>query len=210
MEDASCPLCGSSALLLHTREAREFLRCTTCALVFVPSRFHLSPDEARNVYEQHENDPKDPRYRAFLSRLCDPLSARLRPGARGLDFGCGPGPALSAMFRARGFACADYDPIFADDRSLLERRYDFVASSEVFEHLADPAGVLHLVMSLLRPGGVVGVMTKRITTLDAFATWHYIRDPTHVAFYADETFAWIAERYRMKVTFESADVVVLG
>ena len=30
---------------------------------------------------------------------------------------------------------------------------------------------------------------------DRFATWHYRRDPTHVVFYREETFAWLAAHF---------------
>jgi 2-polyprenyl-3-methyl-5-hydroxy-6-metoxy-1,4-benzoquinol methylase len=113
------------------------------------------------------------------------------------------------MFREAGFACHDYDPFYRDDPALLTGRYDFVAATEGLEHLAEPAGVLHRLLSLLRPGGWLGVMTKRVTSEDAFARWHYIRDPTHIAFFCDDTFAWIAEHYRVAVHIESADVVLL-
>lgn len=194
---------------LHRSRERSYLRCRECALVFVPARFHLSPDAERAVYAQHENDPSDPRYRAFLSRLFVPMRARLALGASGLDFGCGPGPLLATMFRESGVDCAEYDPMFADDRALLTRQYDFISSSEVFEHLADPAGVLTQLLGLLRPGGWLGVMTKRVTADAAFATWHYIRDSTHISFFGDRTFEWIGERYGLSVTFESPDVVLL-
>lgn len=210
MSDSTCPLCGSTSTHdFHARDDRSFLRCAECQLVFVPRRFHLSREAERAVYDLHENRPDDPRYRAFLSRLFAPLRDRLRRGAVGLDFGCGPGPTLSAMFRESGFECADYDPFFRDDRALLTRRYDFVACSEVLEHVSDPAGVLEQLLTLLRPGGWLGVMTKRVTSQAAFAKWHYIRDPTHVAFFSDETFAWIGERYSLTVHVESSDVVLL-
>jgi hypothetical protein len=210
-----CPLCGAEgARHFHTQSSgaleREFLRCTECRLVFVPPRFHLSPEAERAVYEEHENDANDPRYRAFLSRLFAPMRARLAAGASGLDFGCGPGPTLSAMFREAGFPCADYDPFFADDPRLLEEgRWDYVVASEVFEHLREPGATLERLIAMLRPKGWLGVMTKRLTSEDAFARWHYIRDPTHVAFFGDETFAWIGARHALSVHFESADVVLL-
>lgn len=212
--DAPCPLCGgASARELHRSQARSYLRCPRCALVFVPARFQLSRDAERAVYEQHQNDPSDPRYRAFLSRLFVPMRARLVDGASGLDFGCGPGPLLATMFRESGVDCAEYDPMFADDRVLLTRSYDFIACSEVFEHLSDPASVLAQLLPLLRrsgPTALLGVMTKRVTTEAAFATWHYIRDPTHIAFFSDQTFKWIGEHYGLTVRFESPDVVLLG
>ena len=208
---SACPLCASTATReFHRQPERTFHRCAECLLVFVPREFHLPAAEERAVYELHENDPNDPRYRAFLSRLFVPLRARLAEGASGLDFGSGPGPTLSAMFRESGLDCENYDPFFADDRALLARKYDFIVSSEVFEHLSDPASVLQQLLSMLRPSGWLGVMTKRVTTPEAFARWHYIRDPTHVVFFSDATFAWIGERYGLTVHIESSDVVLLA
>lgn len=174
----------------------------------MPEAFHLSSIEERALYEQHENDPDDPRYRAFLSRLFTPLRARLRDGASGLDFGCGPGPTLSRMFRESAVECDDYDPIFFDDRALLERTYDFVVCSEVLEHVAKPAIVLEQLTSMLRPDGWLGVMTKRVTTEAAFATWHYTRDPSHVSFFSDATFAFVARKHHLSMHLESADVAL--
>jgi hypothetical protein len=47
---------------------------------------HLDPGEERARYDEHENDPHDPAYRAFLERVAAPLAERLEPGARGLDY----------------------------------------------------------------------------------------------------------------------------
>jgi SAM-dependent methyltransferase len=206
---SECPLCASSSSKHHESAQRTFLRCDRCLLVFVPPQFHLSREEERAVYELHENDPADPRYRLFLSRLFTPLRKRLAGSARGLDFGCGPGRALSTMFRESGIACEDYDPFFANDPTLLTRTYDFITCTEVFEHLREPAAVIAQLFAMLRPGGILSVMTKRVTPDADFAAWHYIRDPTHIAFFADETFRFIGERHHATVTFESKDVVLL-
>ena len=37
-------------------------------------------------------------------------------------------------------------------------------------------------------------MTNTLTTDDAFDSWYYIRDPTHVCFYSEVTFKVIAEQ----------------
>lgn len=216
-DDEQCPLCDSTrshdfheqTVPAGSGRRRTFRRCHTCALVFVPRRFHLSRHEERAVYEQHENHPGDAGYRRFLSRLFDPLRARVQRGAIGLDFGCGPGPTLSAMFRESGVQCADYDPFFANDERVFDARYDFIASSEVFEHLAEPGAVLTRLLSVLKPEGWLGVMTKRVDTPGAFANWHYVRDPTHVSFFSDETFEWIAATFDMTVHTAGTDVVLL-
>ncbi len=188
---------------------RPFYQCATCELVFVPASYHLSRAQERAVYDQHQNHPGDAGYRGFLSRLVTPLLSRLAPGDRGLDFGCGPGPTLSVMLREVGIECADFDPFYFNDRSLLDGSYDFITSSEVFEHLAAPAQVMHQLCGMLAPAGWLGVMSKRLVSVDALANWHYIRDPTHVSFFGDATFEWIGQSFGLEIHLVSPDVVLM-
>lgn len=206
----TCPLCASDdAAFYHRDVRREYHQCRRCALVFVPPAFRLGPEEERAVYDQHENSPEDPGYRRFLSRLADPLRERLAPGARGLDFGAGPGPTLSVMFEEAGHPMAVYDPFYAPDPRVFEQAYDFITATEVVEHLFAPGEELARLAQRLRPGGWLGLMTKRATDREAFARWHYILDPTHVAFFSETTFRWLADELGMRVEFPAADVVLL-
>lgn len=158
------------------------------------------PDAAaeRAHYATHENDAEDARYRAFLDRLARPLAARLAPGAEGLDVGCGPAPALAAMLTARGFPTAVYDPLFAPDVHPLKRTYAFVTCTETAEHFHRPARDWARLFALVRPGGVLAVMTEVLDEArdapERFAAWRYARDPTHTAFYRPQTFVWLARR----------------
>ncbi len=205
-----CPLCASEHTACYHRDARrEYHRCRRCDLVFVPPAFRLGPEEERAVYDQHENSPGDPGYRRFLSRLVDPLRARLAPGARGLDFGAGPGPTLSVMFEEAGHPVAIYDPFYAPDARVFERTYDFITATEVVEHLFAPGEELARLAARLRPGGWLGLMTKRTAGREAFAEWHYILDPTHVCFFSEATFRWLADELGMTVAFPAADVALL-
>jgi hypothetical protein len=144
------------------------------------------------VYLNHNNDPSDARYIAFLSRLADPLCEVLLPGARGIDFGCGPAPALAQIFTSRGCPTVAYDPLFAADTSLLQQHYDFVAASEVAEHAHDPRAFLDTLASMVRPGGTIGIMTRFHGEEATFERWWYRRDPTHVSFHSRRTMRWIA------------------
>lgn len=205
-----CPLCGSLETgHFHTDRRREYLRCAVCDLVFVPPRFFLTAEQEKACYDQHENDPEDPRYRQFLSRLAEPLIARLAPGATGLDFGSGPGPTLSVMLREAGFPTTNYDPFYVPDETALAQTYDFITATEVAEHLHQPGRQLAQLWQILRPGGYLGIMTKRVINHQAFTTWHYKNDPTHVTFFAEETFVWLAERWEAELEILGADVVIL-
>lgn len=207
---ATCPLCGHSDLRhLHRDARRDYFRCENCQLVFVPPEQRLSPEREKAVYDQHQNRPDDPEYRRFLARLFDPLSQRLAPGAHGLDFGAGPGPTLSVMLEEAGHPMALYDPFYAPEPTVLEQRYDFITASEVVEHLFAPGRELERLASLLPEGGWLGLMTKRVVSEEAFATWHYILDPTHVCFFSEASFKWLAKHLEMHLEFPTADVALL-
>ncbi|SDW24604.1 class I SAM-dependent methyltransferase [Roseicitreum antarcticum] len=205
-----CPVCGTAAAegFLVIGRLRYF-RCPVCAVRFLhPDGY---PDRAAEYahYLHHENHPDDPDYRQFLSKLAVPLLDRLSSGACGLDYGCGPGPALAAMLREAGHPMAVYDPYFHPDAAALRQIYDFVTCSETAEHFHAPAREFARLMRLVRPGGWLGVMTCFQTDDDLFAGWHYRKDPTHVVFYRAETFRWLARAAGWSCDFPAKDVVLM-
>lgn len=204
MAEPACPLCGGLSAPFH-RSDRDFLRCGTCALTFVPPGQHLSPEAERARYETHRNSPEDAGYRSFLDRLLVPLSARLAPGARGLDYGSGPGPTASVMMRERGFVMRDYDPFFAPGEEALSAPFAFIVCTEVVEHLRRPVDVFQRLDALLEPGGTLGVLTGVLEDDAAFPAWWYRKDPTHIAFYRPETLEWIAARFGWNLERASRD-----
>lgn len=207
-----CPLCEQAEGPPFYQDERDYLRCGVCQLVFVPSRFFLSAERERAVYDRHENTPDDEGYRRFLSRMADPLCERLSPGSRGLDFGCGPGPTLSVMLAEAGHHVAIYDPFYAPDASLMDENhaahYDFITATEVVEHLHRPGRELERLWGCLKPGGLLGIMTKRVRAREAFARWHYKNDPTHVCFFATATFEHLAGEWQAELIVAGADVVI--
>ncbi len=213
MTPARCPLClKGGARFLHRSDdrhgAREFYECLICDLAFVPSRFHLPPDAEMERYLMHNNDPDDEGYRAFLAKLWNILKPMLSEGESGLDYGCGPGPALARMMREDGFRVRKYDLYFFPDSEPLTGVYDFIACTETVEHLRNPIEVFTLLNSLLRPGGKLGVMTGMMEDRSEFADWHYQRDPTHLAFYTRATMNWIAERMGWRADFPADNIAI--
>ncbi|THF62766.1 class I SAM-dependent methyltransferase [Pseudothauera rhizosphaerae] len=190
-------------------DGRDYLRCDGCQLTFLDPSQRLDPAAERAFYDTHCNEPDDPGYRRFLARLADPLMARLAPASEGLDYGCGPGPALAAMLEEGGHRVACYDPYYRPDTGVLTRSYDFVTCTEVAEHFRDPAGEFARLAALLRPGGWLALMTCFQTDDTRFAHWHYRRDPTHVVFYREETFAWLAAQLGWTLEVPAKDVALL-
>lgn len=193
---------------------------------------YLSPNDEKSIYDLHNNDPSDIGYRNFLQRFITPLeqhiiklenqklAANSKPTSllKGLDFGCGPGPTLAGMLETLqslqklDIHCENYDLYYAPhDNLLVNEGYDFVTSTEVVEHLREPLKTFKLLFSLLKPNGCLGIMTKRTkdnTPKQSFATWHYIQDPTHICFYNEKTFYWLARYFDVQVSFPENDVVI--
>lgn len=210
-----CRLCGSSeTALLHRGEKRshqrEFHHCGQCDLIFVPDSFLLNPAEERERYLLHDNDPADEGYQAYLRNLLDEVVPLLEPGAEGLDYGCGDPPVLAMMLRERGFSVEGWDLFFSPDAEPLDRRYDFVTCSETAEHFRRPLIEFERFDRLLRPGGVLGVMTQMLESWAEFSEWHYRHDETHICFFSPLTMQWIAERFGWTVSFPRESVTVFG
>lgn len=208
----ACPLCAApGAHVLHQSARRRWWLCGgPCGLVYVDPAQRPDAAAERAQYDLHRNDPADAGYVRFLGRLVEPLLAALGPAPRqGLDFGCGPGPTLSGLLAAAGHAVADYDPIYRPDVALLARRYDFVTATEVVEHFHEPAREFARLRGLLRPGGLLALMTKRRAQPERFAGWHYKNDPTHVSFYHTDTLGWIAAGWGATLTLPAPDVALL-
>lgn len=206
--DLICPSCQTSEGRPFHQDSREYFRCPVCYLVFVLPYQFLTLKEEKAVYDLHQNAVDDPRYRRFLGRLFVPLSQRLAPNSCGLDFGSGPEPTLSVMFKEAGYSMEIYDPFYAPEIKPLQSQYDFITASEVVEHLHHPRRELDRLWSCLKPNGLLGIMTKRVIDQEAFSRWHYKNDPTHVCFFSIETFRWLANHWCATLTVPESDVVL--
>jgi 2-polyprenyl-3-methyl-5-hydroxy-6-metoxy-1,4-benzoquinol methylase len=208
-EEPVCPLCKGGNLEAVDVRGKRYLDCGLCRLVHLAPVHRLDANAERAHYATHRNDPADAGYRTFLSRVATPVAELLRPGANGLDYGSGPGPALSVLLAERGFSVALYDPFFAPDAEVLERTYDFITCTETAEHFFRPADEFSRLGRLLRAGGCLAVMTEVLRDDTPFADWWYLRDPTHVSFYRPETFEWLARHHGWSHRFVHRNVVLL-
>lgn len=206
--DTPCPLCGRSGReKVDAAFGRTLWLCDECLLLAVAPADRPGREAERRRYELHHNAIEDAGYVAFLERLLDPVAELLTPGARGLDFGCGPQPVLAELARRRGFACDTYDPLFHPDPPQAPYRY--VLASEVFEHLHEPAREIERLVALVAPGGILGVMTERWRSREQLPSWTYLSDPTHVCFFHDRTMAWIAGAHGLEIVAGDAERVTV-
>jgi 2-polyprenyl-3-methyl-5-hydroxy-6-metoxy-1,4-benzoquinol methylase len=207
--EQKCPLCGELGQFSSvTNLKRVFFRCPSCDLLFVDPSHLLSPEEEKKRYESHNNDIQDPRYQDFLRPLYEVVHQTFPPTAKGLDFGAGPGPALSEMLKKQGFEIELYDPFFWPNKKVLDTQYDFISASEVVEHFSDPSREFKLLRSLLKPEGALFVMTLPHTPEVDVRQWYYLKDPTHVCAYSKTTFDWVQRNFGFrKLQFQEPRIV---
>jgi 2-polyprenyl-3-methyl-5-hydroxy-6-metoxy-1,4-benzoquinol methylase len=113
------------------------------------------------------------------------------------------------MLQEQGHAMSLYDIYYHPDTKVLDNTYDFMTATEVIEHLYQPNQVWQQWLNLVKPGGWIGLMTKMVIDVEAFATWHYKNDPTHVVFFSRNTFRYLAERDQLELEFIGNDVILL-
>jgi len=203
-----CPLCHDRNLSSLDSGLRKFWICLECFLIAGDSRQFLDAATEKARYETHENDMESTGYRQHLSRILNPMKDILPPQSQGLDFGCGPGPLLIKMFQELGFEMSGFDPFFLNDASVLEKKYDFIAATEVVEHFHSPRREFELISKLIRPGGYVGIMTEMWSSAEDFPHWYYIKDPTHVSFYHANTMRWIATKFDWKIKIIASRICI--
>lgn len=192
----ACILCGAVASQLKLD--RKYYHCSRCDLIYL-DRAHLPGlEEERQRYLQHDNTAGCPGYVRMFEQFLTAIRPALgRPG-RALDFGCGPGPVLAAMLRQQGWDTDTYDPLFFPG-SIEGEQYDLITATEVLEHVHTPLPVWRQLARLLRPRGVLAIMTHFHPGPASFSAWWYRRDPTHVTFYSAATMDWVGNTLGLAV-----------
>ncbi|MBN7825883.1 class I SAM-dependent methyltransferase [Bowmanella dokdonensis] len=205
-----CPLCQHTSIgHYHTDKRRDYLHCYRCALVFVDPDQLPSPEQEKTIYDLHQNHPDDAGYLTFLRRLAIPLLERLPANSQGLDYGCGPVPVLAKMLAVEGHKMQWFDPLYHPLPSVHQQRVDFISCTEAIEHFHQPGAIWHNWMDMLNPGGCLAIMTKRVISVERFAHWHYKNDQTHVSFFSEDTFHWLATHHNLQLEVVGSDVVFL-
>ena len=205
-----CLLCQNDSFQPEVKgpEDRWLHFCENCKLVFEQKDNRPAPDEERERYLEHNNSIHHKGYVSYLNRAVKPALPWLNPGFRGLDFGCGPVPTLNRLLEKRGFTCEFYDPFFFPEYPL--GTFDFIFATECFEHFFRPADELQKLSDLLNSGGILVVMTKLWNDTRKFKKWRYAHDSTHVVFYHEDTFRFIARHYGFKLLeIKNEKVIIL-
>lgn len=134
-----CPLCYATEALDYSKDKfRQFKKCQSCSLIYVPRAELITSSAEKERYDSHQNDEQDEGYLQYLKGIADSVNLRLPQSSSGLDFGCGRTTILADQLSKLGHTMNSYDVYFLDDGSVWNKRYDFIILSEVIEHLREP------------------------------------------------------------------------
>lgn len=190
-----CPLCHHQGSSFYKDKEHHFFLCNHCEGIFRnQNQFLNSPAEKRR-YLNHRSDINDKGYYQFIKPIIEEVKKNLKTESLGLDFGCGHTPVLSRHLQKESYNMSEYDAIFFNDTSVLNRNYDFIVCCEVMEHFYKPHQMFQLLFDILMPGGLLICKTHPYTNSVDFTTWYYKNDPSHVFIYQHKTFQWIKENF---------------
>jgi SAM-dependent methyltransferase len=199
-----CNICGNEDLHLievkNKAKLKKYYRCKVCEFIFIDKAHILSSEDEGRRYEIHNNEISDPSYRSYFKNFIDYIEDDLDKGHTILDYGSGPQPVLADVMEENGYTVDIYDKFFYNRKEYLDKKYDVIISTEVFEHIYNPVETLETLLSILNKNGKLILMTAVSPLTDEeFKRWWYIQDPTHVVFYNKKTFDTISRKYDLNI-----------
>jgi len=216
------------------REA-DVRRCRACDLVFLDQEsFTLPGDFYEASYHQTylthiEPAALDPQ--AYYEKMkiatkpwCDRINAILQGGETVLDFGCSTGHVMMAVKDKAGKVfgqelnrreiefCRDVLKLEvsgeAMDRRFPEHMFDYIIMIFVFEHIADPVGLLKYLRAYLKPEGRFIILVPNIRDalvqfydIQPFARFYYCVE--HLYYYSPKTITDVFHRAGLVGTVET-------
>jgi 2-polyprenyl-3-methyl-5-hydroxy-6-metoxy-1,4-benzoquinol methylase len=182
----------------------SYFHCIKCDLIFRDPRERLSIEEEKARYDMHHNDDTSA-YRQFLQPIVQEIENLAQSTAKSpaelqiLDYGCGPTAMLAKFLAEKSYVTENYDIFYHTDQRPLQRTYDVITSTEVWEHFYHPLEEIEQLTKLLKPAGILAIMTSAHQDEAHFADWYYRRDPTHVVFFSETTMKWLAEHFKLRL-----------
>lgn len=196
----NCIVCGSNVEIKESEKNKNtFAFCNVCKFVEKANKV----DESLEIdeYDRHNNSMENDGYVKYLQGFLDEAVFPFIDDGIHLDYGCGPGPVLHELVKRQGFISKRYDYYYEHDSDYMDYKYDVITSTEVFEHFYNPIENIEKILKLLKKGGLLSVMTSFVKPEPEFYDWWYIRDITHVGFYHEKTFEYIAKKYNLEIIY---------
>jgi hypothetical protein len=207
-----CKVCkDKTSSIKDEKKVLVYYRCCSCGFISLDDKYIVNMVEEKSKYDQHNNSLENEGYVQMFEDFINLSIISYKENIQTvLEFGSGPEPVLSKLLERRGFEVDIYDLYYAPKKIYVDKKYDLITSTEVFEHLAKPLEVLELLVKHLNDKGYIALMTKFPPKDDKeFLAWWYRRDPTHISFFTSKSFEVMAEKVGLKVLSIINDNIVV-
>ncbi|MGE4396378.1 MAG: class I SAM-dependent methyltransferase [Sulfurimonas sp.] len=191
-----CKICSSDTTsITDTKTKKTYHKCPECRYISLDEAFYVDEEREKKHYDKHHNTLESLGYVKMFEDLVEEFVLPYKDEIRSaLDFGCGEGEVLPIVLQRNGVACDRYDLFYFPTKVYEGKKYDLIASTEVFEHLSSPLEVFKKLLSHVEKGGYLLLMSAFHPDNDEeFLKWWYIRDVTHIGFFNIKTFEYIAK-----------------
>lgn len=192
-KNCQCPLCKGKGSFFHYKDKRTYYECDRCKGIFIHPEQIASYQKEKARYQEHNNNINDKGYQKFVSPITQAILNDFSPHHRGLDYGAGTAPVITALLRKEKYDIRDYDPFFNPDKALLNQSYDYIVCCEVIEHFKFPDIEFKALLNILNHNGKLYCMTHLYNSSIDFSHWYYSNDFTHVFIYQAETIRYIQQ-----------------
>jgi len=96
---------------------------------------------------------------------------------------------------------------------LPVKKFDVIISIEAFEHIPNPAETISRLVEFLDDDGFIFLTTalsnRSMSNLRYFPYWIYQQDRTHIGFFHERTFEWLAAKLNLDLFVAHYDLIVL-
>lgn len=187
----------------------DYFQCQNCYLVFKNPKVFPDQKIEFDRYQFHNNSCQDLEYINYLSQLIKPIESLIGPNFEHLDFGCGLESGFELLLRNKVKKSYLFDSYFHNENINLERTYDLITASEVVEHFQNPQNEWLKLKQMVSPNGFLAVMTMLYDDQTNFKTWWYKNDITHVVFYHQKTFSFLASLLEMNIVYNDLKKIII-
>lgn len=193
-----CIICNNDTQEFENNLYR-FHYCINCNYIFKDSAYYLDELSEKNRYEQHSCEVDENYEKQFIDLIEKYIFPRVEQDFVGIDYGCGQSKVLINVFKKYyGIDIDGYDKYFYDIK--LKKVYDLIVCTEVIEHVKNPLEFVSDLLSYLKVGGLLVIKTNfHDNDLETFKKWWYTRDSTHIGFFNNKTFEFIANKFNLEI-----------
>ncbi len=189
-------VCGNT--LRFNKQEFHLWRCDSCG-----SLIALDEVDFDDIYKDYSLAQNNPILKYLLRALIKRFENKmLNKDDCILDYGCNEG-ALIDLLKERGFQnVSGYDPYNSRFDSWPTKKFDWIISSHVIEHEADPAEHLKKCVQLLKAKGKILLDTPTADNIETFETKYsgLLHQPFHRVILSRKGMEELASKSKLKVT----------